>query len=203
MEELVKEIADSLEANRRLESLTLCGIGRVELELIKEILINNSTLSEVNLSWMKIGSERIKKSMLIQTKIPLNSLNYGKVLSRYNRTLVMNILYDKKFHKRNDLSTNDDALAVLSFGLYNYITVMKCNITFPELSDVGAIHGSSSQLLDLLLSSQQSMYIIIQARRVSCNLSDNVSPIRNDEILLLSLMLYNNIGVKKLDVSWK
>jgi len=201
MEEHVKEITDSLEANRRLESLMLCGVGRIGIDSIKEILVNNSTLSEVNLSWMKIGSEGIKCNKMVQTKIPLSSLNNGKMVSSYNRMVDINILCDEQFYKTTDLSTNDDALALIAFGLYNYITVMKCNITFPEVSDVGATYESSSRLLDLLLSSHQSRYIIKLARsEVSCNVSGKM--IRNDEILLLSLMLYNNIDVRKLDISW-
>jgi len=51
----IKEITDSLEANRKLESLTLCSIGRVGLASIKEVLVSNTTLNTVNLSWQKIS----------------------------------------------------------------------------------------------------------------------------------------------------
>ena len=112
----------------------------------------------------------------------------------------INIFSDEQSDISAHLFTNDDALAIMAFGLYIYITVMKCKVIFPELSNVRAIHGSNNRLLDLLLSSQQSRYISKLARSESCNLSGKM--ICNDEILLLSLMLYNNIGVKKLDISW-
>ena len=51
MKEYAVEITDALRHNSTLESLTLCKIGRIGMGLIENILNNNTTLKEVNLSW--------------------------------------------------------------------------------------------------------------------------------------------------------
>jgi len=61
MEEYVEEVTDSLEANRGLETLTLGSMGRIGAESMKTVLVNNTTLSKVNLSWKKISNVGEKK----------------------------------------------------------------------------------------------------------------------------------------------
>ncbi|XP_065885126.1 protein NLRC5-like isoform X2 [Dysidea avara] len=142
MVEHVKEIADNLNANVRLESLVLCGIGRTGIKAITEILVNNTTLNKVSLSYKKIDNKKAidKPGIILYTKHLFDSTNTGNG----NKEIDINILYYtqcKCMPQIIDLSENDiddDSITVLAFGLNNNTTVRKFNVSQNNISDYGA-----------------------------------------------------------------
>jgi len=148
MDEHVAEIIDSLELNRRVTSLTLCSIGQVGVESMKEILVSNTTLKEVNVSWKQISSiQNIdKKFILLHTKFlhENNTLHDGVGINGSNKVVNVNILYND-YHEYLpqiiDLSNrniNDDMVCIIAFGLCNNTVVEQLNISDNSISDVGA-----------------------------------------------------------------
>ncbi|XP_065898088.1 protein NLRC5-like isoform X2 [Dysidea avara] len=147
MEEHVREIIDNLEANAILKSLTLCNIGRIGLESIKEILIYNTTLDVVNLSWKKIASERINdnKNILLTAKYPQDKTTEGESVELYNnRVMDVNILYDGYHRCSHEVITlsysniNDFAIMIITFGLCNTTSVKRLDLSCSRISDTGA-----------------------------------------------------------------
>ena len=151
MEEYIKEIKDSLQENEILQSLTLCKIGRSGIQSIECILVDNTTLLELNLSW---------GSSAEGTKI-LN--RQFKVKSHYNdRVVNINILYDD-FHDYLSKSINlskrnisDDELYLIIFGLYNNTVVKILDLSHNNISINGlnklsecVKHTTSLEYVDL------------------------------------------------------
>jgi len=139
MEEYDKEIANSIEVNRRLESLTLCGIGKIGLKLVMKLFagINSRTLKEVNLLWKKIS---IMDASIF--KIPCNLLLY-KSGSATSNAVIVNVLYDSH-HKCSpslvDLSGMkicDAAILLIVFGLCNNSTIQTLSISASNISNDG------------------------------------------------------------------
>ena len=117
IEEHFNEIKNSLEDNVKLDSLTLCKIGKAGIESIKEILDNNTTLNKVNLSWKKISSDAIKyeENSLLKTEYTVSE-------RIHNKNVTVKILGDDycELHKVIDLSNNnitDNEIALVAFGL--------------------------------------------------------------------------------------
>ena len=129
MNEYVREIANSLQANNTLCSLTLCRIGRIGAWSIKCILesVDNTTLSEINLSW---GSNARGTKILCTQKL-------------HSKVVAINILYDdyhESLPKSINLSKrniNDDALCVIALGLYKNTTVEKLNLSDNKITELG------------------------------------------------------------------
>ena len=134
MEEYVKEITDCLQTNATLQSLTLCKIGRTGVESIESILVNstNIALKELNLSW---GSHS-KGTKIVSTNL--------KLLPHSNeRVINVNILYDGSCeylpeaiicsHSRID----DNAVYLLSLGLYNNTKVKKFDLFHNYITSIG------------------------------------------------------------------
>ena len=157
MKEYIKELTDSLRANRTLQSLTLCSIGKIGVESIKAVLFNNFTLKGLNLSWKNIYTKSVG-NILMHTLFSANiddTIQTKVTVSDTNRVMNVSILctYDDKNnfidigslspnHKSINLfgkNINDDAAHVLAFGLWNNTTVEELNISLIEISDEGAI----------------------------------------------------------------
>ena len=139
--EHVKEIADSLEANKRLNSLTIHNVGRIGVESIRKVLINNTTLNDINLSWKKLWIKD-DDNVLLCTQVLISN----EVMSSA-RVVNVTILYDEHHEyspKEIDLSStrsiNNDVVAVLiAFGLCDNITVHTLNVSSCNISDDGVI----------------------------------------------------------------
>jgi len=153
MEDHVREIINNLEANTILESLTLCDIGQVGLESIKKILVHNSTLDIVNLSWKKIARERLSdsKSILLNAKLPQGSINHRELIKiNHGKIKNVRILYDG-YHRCSanvvalsySSNINDLAIALLTFGLCNATSVQRLDLSCSQVSDNGAAIISS------------------------------------------------------------
>ena len=170
MEEYIKEITDSLQANTTLQSLSLYGIGKIGVESIKEILMNNFTVKRLNLSWKKINSN--KHVVLLHTTFSLSTedpIQIQTVVNSCNRDVNVNILYDDDGVDSQSLSSDstnvinlsdkkikDDAVHVLVLGLCNNRTVEQLIISHNDIIYGGAAifecvinHNKTLKKLDL------------------------------------------------------
>ena len=133
MEKYIKDITDSLQKNLKLKSLTLCKIGSIGTQLIESILVNNTTLKQLNLCWRRnpIGTKIINRQL--------------KVVSHNNSGVCVNILYNgyheflSKTISLSNRNINDNAVYVIAFGLYNNKTVVKLDLSCNEITNDGAV----------------------------------------------------------------
>ena len=142
MKEYIKEIADSLQANVTLWSLTLLGVGKIGLESIKELLISNVSLKNLKVSWETVTRRRLSnpEKVTISVNVSIlydnNDVNHSQLLFElvcthsYNSNSIINL---------SGKNINDDAVHVLVFGLCNDTTVEELNISCNEITDEGAV----------------------------------------------------------------
>ena len=129
MDEYVINIANSLQANSKLKTLTLCKMGSVGIHVIGNVLVNNTTLEELNLSWGRSAKGRIILSRQL------------KPASQNNNGLYVNILYDDHDHEYSPTTINlsnknidDHAVYVIAFGLYNNAAVDKLDLSHNSIT---------------------------------------------------------------------
>ena len=67
MNEYMKEITDSLQANPIIQSLTLFSVGKIGVESIMAVLMNNITLKRLTLSWQTRSSIYNRREAQIHT----------------------------------------------------------------------------------------------------------------------------------------
>ena len=162
MNEYIKEIADSLEANATLQSIALLGVGKIGVESIKPVLMNVLTLKSLKLSWKKIKSVEcilthtsfsLHSDDAIQTKATQNNTNrivsvriiYGdNVNCSHLSPLSSDIAYVQSYESKpvltlSGIKINDDAVHVLAFGLCYNTTVEDLNVSYNDITDEGAI----------------------------------------------------------------
>ena len=210
MEKYVKEITECLEANWKLVSLSLCRIRRTDLCIIQDILVSNSTLGEVNLLWTKISNEEINnnKNIFAYSTTPPVAVHCKAIMSNSDRLKDINIIYDEHAYKTFSKFISCDALSLMVFGLCNYFTAMKNDISCYNISDK-EVEGmcdyleSKSKYLYLYHSLSQKTidYITALSREDTlCDLSGKT--IGDAGAVLLSTMLYKNINIIKLNISW-
>ena len=175
MEEYIKEITESLRANSSLHSLTLCHIGKIGINSIGKVLDNNIGLAEISLSWKSKGAKIISRKLQILEKI-----------------LNINILYDRDHDcspetiKICNAGINDDAVYLITFGLYNNTTLLKLDLSCNSITDNGVIE--ISKCLQTICS--------LQTLLLSNN---NISDIGAEKI---SDLIYVNKVIQKLDISY-
>ena len=124
MEQHVREITDSLEANRRLELLTLYSVGRIGAESVRRVLSNNTTLNDIQLSWKKLWIKD-DDNILLYTQPSISNI----VMSSAIKVVNVTILYDEHHEclpEVIDLSSakniNDDVAVLIAFGLHENVT---------------------------------------------------------------------------------
>ena len=129
MEEYVKEITHSLQTNTTLQSLTLCKIGIVGMVSVESILVNNTTLNELNLSW----GHDIKGTKMLTKHTP-----YGN-----SRGVKVNILYDDYHECVYDAinlfakNIDDEAVYLITFGLHNNKMLRKLDLSYNNITADG------------------------------------------------------------------
>jgi len=205
MENHIREVIDSLEANVILASLTLYNIGRIGINSLSAILSCNTTLSKVNLSWKKIKGEINDDNVLLQTRKVYN-----------DRMVDVNILHDSHHEylprvvELASTIVNDNAAVVVAFGLHSNITVQKLEVSCYEMSDVVAISDSlkhNSTLLELVvLLPMSSRYpwkrIVLSLNRDEILWNMAGQWIGDAGSIIVSSMLYKNTKVKRLNLSF-
>jgi len=193
MENHVKEITYSLESNRKLQSLTLCSIGRIGIEVIKEVLVKNTTLKKVNLSWTKISYEgtKDKRNILLHTKCPLTCLLEDSNVRMDNREIDINILHESycrpapKTISLSNIVINDDIVTIISLGLYNNKRLHQLDLSNSYISSKGAI----------VLFKAIKENSALEQLDISCNM------ISDDGVVSIGTCLEYNKTLKKIDLS--
>ena len=151
MKEYVKEITDSLQTNPTLQSLTLCKIGRIGVQSIKDVLDNNRTLKELNMSWKSKGTTIIHRKFThdkFSTKFGLNS---------HEGVVDINILCDGNHECSSEVicmsykGIDDDAVCLMTFGLYNNLTVKTLDLSRNKFTDDGVAFISDCFLKNCVL----------------------------------------------------
>ena len=141
--EYTKEIADSLQLNTKLQSLILCDIeNNAGMLVINEILLNNITLKDLNVSWKSYckGTVVIKGKMILATQD-----NMTTTFKRFPRNFVL--------FKEN---VNDIIMDLLC-GRYNFtIQIQELHISCNNIVDDTAVfisdylkHNNTIKVLNL------------------------------------------------------
>ena len=209
--EYVKEIIASLQKNTILQSLTLCKIGRLGLQSINDVLIENTTLKELNMTWTSKGKAFIQRKMSYST-------GRTKLINLSRHTLDINILYDdcecsSEGIIMSNKSINDDAVYLISFGLYNNTMIQMCDLSCNKITDNGAVaigdclrENNTLHILNLSNNniSCKGAKEIAEAIRVNkglhkLNISKN--PLCDDGVMQISDSLKHNKTLLELDLS--
>ena len=182
MEQYIKEITESLQSNKTLNSLTLFSIGRIGVESIKIILMNNLTIRNLNLSWKKLKEKDIGNCKM-HTFLPPTTDNTMEAKDGGRNIVNVTILFDIKLvnfhHYPRNISTKnyeskcidleqkyitDDAAHVLAFGLCNNTTVEELNISNNRITDEGA-----TAIIDSLKHNNTLKKLKLSQNRISNN----------------------------------
>ena len=164
MEEYIKEITDSLQANTTLQSLTLFDIGTVGVQSIKAVLMNKSqfTLKTLNLSLHKTNLKTLEDYTLLHklshnTNVAIQNMKEHNHRGIRNVILLYNIYANQKFlfisfggdvhgifePKSVDLTDRlifGEKISLLAFGLCdNTIALEELNISDNFIKDEGVI----------------------------------------------------------------
>jgi len=143
MKDYIEDLTDNLEANTGLKSLTLCDIGIIGLQSIKAVLVRNTTLNDLGLSWKNVSSKdtKIEKNILLHTMLPQNTLDDRVHVTNYNKRIIgINILHSAYCGpppNKIDLSfeaVSDDIIALVAFGLQSNDTLHELDISSKCLS---------------------------------------------------------------------
>ena len=148
MDEYIKEISDSLQANTTLQSLTLFSVGKIGVESIKAVLLNKHILRDLKLSW-----EKCDNKTEISNTVSLPTTDSAMQATNTARVLNVIIVYESLSHHEVipatnpesisiDLSNrniNDNAAHVLAFGLCSIATVRELNVSCNYITDDGAM----------------------------------------------------------------
>ena len=195
MEKYIKEITDSLQANTTLQSLSLYSIGKIGVNSIKSVLMNNVTLRRLNLSWGKINDSTENKLLMHTIFSPsTDNVLQGKTLVKdSNRGVNVNILYnDDVIHRKSFFSNsviklsgdriNNNAAHVLAFGLCNNTTVEELNILDSYITDEGAI-----AIIDYVKHNKTLKRLDLSHNRISINGMKDILEIFEKQVFGLSL----------------
>ena len=184
MTEQVKEIIDSLQTNRTLESLTLCKIGRSGLHPISNILENNRSLKELNMSWKKNKGTKIIQRQLVHNE-------FNRCSNSHKGIVDINILCDGNHKcspeavKISNERINDEAVYLITFGLYDNTAVKKLDLSCNDITDDGTVAISDC------ISSNLSLQTLILSR----------NSIGYKGAKTISNIIQTNKVIQKIDVS--
>ena len=211
MEEYVKEIIDSLQTSKTLQSLTLCKIGRTGLQSAKNVLDTNITLKELNLTWKTKGRMIIHRQIMPQNKY--NSSN------GHEEAVNINILYDsdckcssEAINMSNE-DINDDAVCLIIFGLHNNTTIKKLDLSCNKITDDGAVAiteclKTNNTIQELNLSYNQitskgarQIAKVIFANKHLHKLNVSQNSIHDDGVMYISDSLKHNNTLLELNLS--
>ena len=210
MNEYIKEITDSLQANTTLRSLTLFSIGKVGIESIMEILMDSITIKNLTLSWKNLKPKKIGNFKMHTIFSPtINSIKTraaekGDSGSTVNVTILSDInVYTSRYPflknihvlKCIDLqwrNINDNAAHVLAFGLYNNTEVGSLNVSNNYLSDEAAV-----AIINCLKYNNTLKTFILSHNRITISgmnkMSENIKNQRN-QLLLEYIDLSKNLS---------
>ena len=209
-----QQLAQSLEVNTTLKSLTLSNIGFSDLQSIKSVLINTeNSLEELNVYSKEVSMEEVKekKYILFCTKTYCNTK-----LSNDKRMLNINILHDKIDDCTDysiDLSRQklmDYVLEVVAFGLEGNETIRKLDVSWNKISSAGAevikrCLLKNSTLLELYMSgnkiSGEKIAEIIKLATTLQILQVSNNNISQYSVPFIGMYLKLNTTLQELDLS--
>ena len=208
MKEYTREITDSLQTNVTLQSLTLCKIGQIGLQSIKDVLGNNTTLKELNISWNSKDFLR----RIIHRKLTCDRFNSTRLGSNSHKEVVdINVL----FHECSavNMSIHDDAVCLITFSLCIDTTLQKLDLSCNKITDDGAVvisdcFRSNCSLQTLILSRNSISYKgakniseIIHVNKVIQKLDMSHNNMCDDGAATISECLKTNNTLQELDLS--
>ena len=166
MDEYVKDIADSLQSNSKLELLTLCKMGSTGIHVIESILVDNTTLKELNLSW----GRNDKGTKILRRQLKQN-----------NNEVYINILYDDDHEQLSEIinlsnkNIDDHAAHVIAFGLCDNTTVQKLDLSHNGITNNGmnklsecVEHTKSLKHIDLSINNSSPWNVYCTIIEHSC-----------------------------------
>ena len=186
MKEYVNEITNSLQLNATLQSLTLCKMGKIGVQSIKDVLGSNTTLKGLNMSWKSKGTTIIQRKF---THDKISSTKFG--LISHEGVVDINILYDGDHECSSEVicmsykGIDDDAVCVMTFGLYNNLTVRKLDLSCNKITDDGVAF-----INDCFLSNCVLHTLTLSRNNISCKGAVKISE-----------LIYINKVIQKLDMS--
>ena len=186
MKKYTRELKHSLQRNTTLQSLTLCKVGRIGLLSIKHALDDNTTLKELNLSWKSKGTKIIHRKV---TPNEFSNTNLGT--NSHEGMIDVNVLYDGDHECSSEVinmsngDINDDAVCLITFGLYNNTTVRMLDLSCNNITDDGAVVIS-----DCFKNNYSLHTLILSKNRISYKGAMNIAE-----------MIKVNKGIQKLDMS--
>ena len=212
MKDYVEEISYSLQNNATLQSLTLYKIGRVGIQSMEEVLSKNTTLKELNVSWISKGTAKVIYRKLLDDNSELNS-------NRYEWIVDINILYTDDYEysskaiNMSNKGINDDAVYLLSFGLCNNTTIQTVDLSCNNITDDGTLaitdcFQSNSSLHKLILSKNHISYngaseisILLQVNKTISELDISHNIILDIGAIMISESLKTNNSLQELNLS--
>ena len=158
----VEKIVNYLQTNTILQSLTLCKIGEIGLESIKDVLtkIKNASLKELNMSWKSKGTT------IIHRKLTNNELSSTK-LGKYEEVDI-NILYDNDHECSSEAiimsnkGIDNDKVSLISFGLYDNKKIKKLDLSYNNIS----VNGMN-RLLECIKDAMLLEYVDLSGNKSS------------------------------------
>ena len=95
MKEYIKKITDSLQANATIQSLTLFSVGKIGVESIKMVLMNDLSLKRLTLSWQTKSSKyNSAQKVQIHTLFSPNTGDAMHIKTDSNKVVNINASYD-------------------------------------------------------------------------------------------------------------
>ena len=158
MNEYIKEITDSLQANKKIQSLALFSVGKIGVECIKTFLMNYLNLKNLKISWQKSCRKYYNpdKEVLVHSLFSLNagdvkdsiadtknaaSPSYNTYICyRFSRSPLswsQSVEPDPIYLSHENI--DDNAVYVLMFGLCNNTTVQELNLPENNITDEGGV----------------------------------------------------------------
>ena len=198
MEQYIKEITDSLQTNTKLQSLTLFSIGKIGVESIKAILMNNVTIKNLNLSWKKLKDKAIG-NLKMHTFFPPtidNTMQARAAAVKCSNRIIVNVTILSGINQRHVYSQNmsikskfinlhcrcinDDAAHVLAFGLCSNAIIEQLDISNNGISDNGA-----TAIIDCLKHNRVLKKLNLSHNRIKINgMKKMLESIESQEITL-------------------
>ena len=215
MDGLISNIENIFLTSITLQSLTLCEIGNVGLNIIKILLINKKIfyLKELNLSWRNVTTKEAK--VLLQTKFPKSNEIADSSVSK---SVTVNILWDGTDNSESD-SLNlsgqyiGDGVLFVAFGLYNNRIVCILDISNNKISSLGAQEIAKALCDNQTLQTLNIPHNIIYAdgtkaiaealhkNRTLQNLDISDNNVHVEGAKAIAGALHENRALKNLDVS--
>ena len=135
IERFVKKITDSIQTNTKLHSLTLCKIGKIGAQSIKDVISNCTTLKNLNVLGKSIETTH-NQFVINSTKL---DSNYHEGMIDINVSYNVHNEYSSKVIDKSNKGISYDELCFITLGLYNNTSVQILDLSCNKITDDGAV----------------------------------------------------------------